>query len=147
VVFVPADLGMLDVAVDSYSPGTATVALDAYETGTTSFQARVGGATGPVVLDQEVHAFTLSSLTRVVAPTFITYADGDILSGFATKMAPYYPGHIVRINVWGGGGLFEDTGTSEHFADTDDFDENGEYAYYVNAPGIICHSMGVYDEE
>jgi len=147
VAFVPSDLAVLDVAVDSIAPDSATLALDSYETGTTSLQVRVGGATGPVVLDQEVHSFTLRSLNRVVAPALISYPDGDELSGFGIRMEPYYPGHVVYINIWGGGGLFEDSGTSVRYAATDDFDENGDYIYYVIAPSIICHSLAVSDEE
>ncbi len=62
-------------------------------------------------------------------------------------MEPYYPGHRVRCYIFAGGALFEATGTTQFYADTDDFDASGEFLYYLVTPGIICHNMEVADEE
>jgi hypothetical protein len=146
MVFVPSVLAALDVAVDSVAEDSVTLALNAHATGTASVQARIGGPTGPVVRDLETHTFSLKYLTPRAAPTF-TINDGDILTGNALRMKPLYPGHRIRLFILSGGARFESTGTGERFVDTGDFDDNGEYLYYVVTPGVIRHDMEVADEE
>ena len=127
--------------------GGVRVDLTALETGQAWMQFRLGTIYGPVIGTYEIHAFNLTYRTPDIAPVFQTYSDGDMLAGSAIRMEPHWPGHRIRLYILSSGALFEDTGTTEHIANTEDFNDHGEYVYYLTTPDNISHDMEVADEE
>jgi hypothetical protein len=112
--------------------------------GAAYFMVRLGGDTGPMIgiVGTNSAEFSFTGFTH--QPIIKEYVDGDVLAGQVITVTPKLSGMNIPLNIIAGGGVFEDTGTSDIGIDSDEMNANGQKNYYIVTPpsGINCHFLG-----
>jgi len=123
--------------------------LEPITSGTPAYHCRLGGETGPIIVNQDVDEFTLTSQATTIIEFMEIFEDGCVLVETNLEMFPKIPGLQVDLHIFVSGVTFEDS-TLDKTIMTDDFSTASPslHPYQMIAnPGIstgTCHTIKIY---
>lgn len=124
--------------------------LEPITSGIPSYHCRLGGDSGPIIVNQDVDEFDLTSTAAKWVSIIQEFPDGSVLVEPDMFMTPQILGLEVRINIFVSGVTFEDS-TTDKTVLSDDFTGTGNtvgYAYRMimnaNVTTGACHKIKTY---
>ena len=108
-------------------------------------QARLLHSAGPILKEQVVDGFTLTSTAKDYLNIVDILSDGSLVLEAELVMTPMVPDIDIVLTCFSPGETFTDSNIKKNIS-SNDFDANGRYKYNIIVTNHVCHSIKAFQD-